>query len=145
MFLGNSDKSLDQAVELAFGHVELRFVQHRGADVGDEPGGPVHVARFDERLFRVATDGAKKRQLGDLFRHPDEERSRIGEVLGVQFLALGHRLRVFPLALHNPDFKPLEFEGFRKEVGLNSFTMSPTKWIEGVNAVGMAVQSGRYV
>ena len=46
--------------------------------------------------------------------------------------------------LYNPDFKPFEFEGFRKEVGLNSFTMSPTKWIEGVNAVGMAVQSGRY-
>lgn len=46
--------------------------------------------------------------------------------------------------LYNPEFKPLGFEGFRKEVGLNSFTMSPTKWIEGVNAVGMIVQSGRY-
>ena len=34
-----------ESVELAFGHVELRFVQHRGADVGDEPGGPVrHLA-----------------------------------------------------------------------------------------------------
>ena len=46
--------------------------------------------------------------------------------------------------LYNPSFKPLEFEGFRNEVGLNSFTMSPSKWIEGVNAVGMVVQAGRY-
>ena len=38
--------------------------------------------------------------------------------------------------LYNPSFKPLEFEGFRNEVGLNSFTMSPSKWIEGVNAIG---------
>ena len=35
--------------------------------------------------------------------------------------------------LYNPDFKPLGFEGFRKEVGLNHFTMSPSKWIEGVS------------
>ena len=34
--------------------------------------------------------------------------------------------------LYNPDFKPLGFEGFRKEVGLNHFTMSPSKWIDGV-------------
>ena len=29
--------------------------------------------------------------------------------------------------LYNPDFKPLEFEGFRKEAGLNAFTLSPQK------------------
>ena len=46
--------------------------------------------------------------------------------------------------LYNPDFKPLGFEGFRKEVGLNHFTMSPSKWIEGVNAIGIVAQSGRY-
>jgi len=46
--------------------------------------------------------------------------------------------------LYNPGFKPLEFEGFRNEVGLNSFTMSPSKWIEGVNAIGIVVHSGRY-
>ncbi len=47
-------------------------------------------------------------------------------------------------SLYNPDFTPLGFEGFRKEAGLNSFTISPSKWIAGVNAAGMVVQSGRY-
>ena len=30
-------------------------------------------------------------------------------------------------SLYNPNFNPIEFEGFRKEAGLNAFTMSPTK------------------
>lgn len=46
--------------------------------------------------------------------------------------------------LNNPYFKPVEFDGFRKEAGLNSFTMSPTKWINGTNAVGLVAKSGRY-
>ncbi len=46
--------------------------------------------------------------------------------------------------LHNPDFKPLEFEGFRKQAGLNAFTLSPTKWIESVNAIGIISKAGRY-
>ena len=46
--------------------------------------------------------------------------------------------------LHNPDFKPVEFDGFRKEAGLNAFTMSPTKWIESTNAIGIVTKAGRY-
>jgi KilA-N domain. len=34
--------------------------------------------------------------------------------------------------LHNPSFNLLEFEGFRKEAGLNAFTLSPTRWIEAI-------------
>ncbi len=37
--------------------------------------------------------------------------------------------------LYNQYFKPLEFEGFRKEAGLNAFTMSPQKWINATNAI----------
>ena len=37
--------------------------------------------------------------------------------------------------LYNPNFKPTEFGRFREESGLNSFTLSPTKWIQSVNAV----------
>ena len=46
--------------------------------------------------------------------------------------------------LYNPNFKPLEFEGFKKEAGLNAFTMSPLKWINSTGAVGVVVKSGRY-
>lgn len=47
-------------------------------------------------------------------------------------------------SLHNPDFKPVEFDGFRREAGLHAFTMSPTKWIESVNAIGIVTKAGRY-
>jgi len=46
--------------------------------------------------------------------------------------------------LYNPGFKPLEFEGFRTEAGLNAFTLSPQKWIDATNARGMISKSGRY-
>jgi len=46
--------------------------------------------------------------------------------------------------LYNPNFKPLEFEGFKKEAGLNAFTMSPQKWINTTAAIGIIVKSGRY-
>ncbi|MBD5220398.1 MAG: KilA-N domain-containing protein [Bacteroidales bacterium] len=47
-------------------------------------------------------------------------------------------------SLYNPHFNPLEFEGFRKEAGLNAFTLSPKKWIETTNAIGLISKSGRY-
>ena len=46
--------------------------------------------------------------------------------------------------LNNPDFKPVEFDGFKNEAGANAFTMSPQKWINGVNAIGIISKSGRY-
>jgi KilA-N domain len=46
--------------------------------------------------------------------------------------------------MYNPNFKPLEFEGFRKQAGLNSFVMTPKKWIESTNAIGITSKSGRY-
>ncbi len=46
--------------------------------------------------------------------------------------------------LYNPHFKPLEFEGFRKQAGLNAFTLSPQKWVNKTNARGFIVRAGRY-
>ncbi len=46
--------------------------------------------------------------------------------------------------LHNSNFKPLEFEGFKNEAGANAFTMSPKKWIEATDAIGIISKSGRY-
>jgi len=45
--------------------------------------------------------------------------------------------------LYNSKFKPLEFEGFLNEAGANAFTLSPQKWIESTNAIGMTSKSGR--
>ena len=55
----------------------------------------------------------------------------------IEFLGLWEKL-------YNPDFNPVEFDGFRNEAGANVFTMSPQKWIEGVNAKGIVSKSGRY-
>lgn len=55
----------------------------------------------------------------------------------IEFLGLWEQL-------NNPGFKPLEFEGFRNAAGANAFTMSPKKWIEGTNAIGIISKSGRY-
>jgi hypothetical protein len=46
--------------------------------------------------------------------------------------------------IYNPNFKPLEFEGFRKQAGLNSFVLTPKRWIEQTNAIGIISKSGRY-
>lgn len=40
-------------------------------------------------------------------------------------------------SLCNEHFNPHEFEGFRKEAGLNSFYMSPQKWANATNAIGI--------
>lgn len=46
--------------------------------------------------------------------------------------------------MNNLDFKLVEFDQFRNEAGLNSFVMSPKKWIETTNAVGIKSTAGRY-
>ena len=100
----------------------------------DVKGTLVRVVKIDGVDFVCLTDMAKLKSDDPQQTISNWMRNR----MTIEYLGLWEEL-------YNPDFKPLEFEGFRKEVGLNSFTMSPTKWIEGVNAVGMAVQSGRYV
>src|SRR6185436_9554997 len=46
--------------------------------------------------------------------------------------------------LYNPDCKPVEFDRFKLEVGLNTFKLSPKKWIDATNAIGMISKAGRY-
>ena len=45
--------------------------------------------------------------------------------------------------IHNPNFKGVEFDSFRKEAGTNAFTLSPQRWIEKTNAIGIVSKSGR--
>jgi hypothetical protein len=46
--------------------------------------------------------------------------------------------------IHNPGFKGGEFETFKKEAGLNSFHLTPKKWIEATQAIGIQSRAGRY-
>ncbi|WP_233663947.1 KilA-N domain-containing protein [Staphylococcus haemolyticus] len=46
--------------------------------------------------------------------------------------------------INNPNFKPVEFDGFKNQAGRNAFTMSPTKWINTTNAIGLITKAGRY-
>jgi len=46
--------------------------------------------------------------------------------------------------LYNPHFKGVEFDRFKKEAGLNSFNLTPKKWVESTNAIGIISKSGRY-
>ncbi len=55
----------------------------------------------------------------------------------VRFLGLWERF-------HNPDFNCLEFEAIEQEAGLNSFVLTPKRWIESTNAIGMISKQGRY-
>lgn len=55
----------------------------------------------------------------------------------IEFLGLWEKLC-------NPDFKPLEFERFRNEAGSNYFVLSPQRWIECTQAIGITSKSGRY-
>lgn len=46
--------------------------------------------------------------------------------------------------LNNPAFNPVEFDGIRMQAGLNSFTLTPKRWIEATGAVGISSKAGRY-
>ena len=46
--------------------------------------------------------------------------------------------------LNNPDFNPIEFDGIRKQAGLNSFILTAKRWIGATNAIGLVSKQGRY-
>jgi KilA-N domain len=46
--------------------------------------------------------------------------------------------------LHNENFKGNEFVRFKNEAGSNNFNLTPKKWIEQANAIGMVIKSGKY-
>jgi hypothetical protein len=54
----------------------------------------------------------------------------------IEFLGLWEQL-------NNPNFKSVEFDTLKKEAGLNSFNLTPKKWVETTNAIGIISKSGR--
>ena len=55
----------------------------------------------------------------------------------IEFLGLWEKL-------NNPQFKLVEFDQFRNDAGSNYFVLSPKKWIDTTNAIGITSKSGKY-
>lgn len=94
----------------------------------------ISILTIDESDFISLTDIARYKEAGHtdtIIQNWMRNRNTI-ELLG------------FWESIYNPDFKPLEFEGFRKQAGLNSFVMTPKKWMEATNAKGILSRPGRY-
>ena len=81
--------------------------------------------------------------LTDIARFKNEEDPNavianwLRRVDSLQFITIWERL-------NNENFKPTDFEGFRSRPGENAFTISPKKWVELTNAIGIKVKSGRH-
>ncbi|WZL73668.1 KilA-N domain-containing protein [Clostridiaceae bacterium 35-E11] len=79
----------------------------------------------------------------DIAKYKDEKRSDyiiqnwLRNRNTIEFLGIWEKL-------NNPDFNPIEFEGFRNQAGLNSFVLTSKKWIEATNAIGLVAKPGRY-
>ena len=94
----------------------------------------VGVRTIDETDYISLTDIARHRNpqhSDDLIRNWLRNRNTI------EFPGIWERL-------NNLGFKPVEFDGFRKQAGLNSFTLTPKQWIERTGAVGIVSKAGRY-
>lgn len=81
--------------------------------------------------------------LTDMARYRDGERTNyiiqnwMRNRNTIEFLGLWEQL-------NNPDFKRIEFDAFRNQAGINSFTLTPKLWIEQTAAVGIVSKAGRY-
>jgi hypothetical protein len=70
--------------------------------------------------------------------HPDDViRNWLRSRSTVELLGIWERL-------NNPGFNPVEFDGIRMQTGLNSFVLTPKRWIEKTGAVGLTSSAGRY-
>lgn len=77
--------------------------------------------------------------LTDMLRHFGDESILYGWLRNrntIEFLGIWEQL-------YNPEFKPIEFDRFRTQAGLNSFALSSKKWIEATGAIGIYAKSGR--
>jgi hypothetical protein len=102
-------------------------IHANGIDIG------IYTTDFENEFISL-TDIAK-------YRNSDDPRFVIQNWMRnrntVEFLAVWEEL-------HNPNFNRVQFEAVRNEAGLNRFVMTPTKWIEETNAIGIVSKAGRY-
>jgi hypothetical protein len=91
----------------------------------------ISIVKQDEQDYISLTDMVRGEEGSDHIRNWMRNRNT------VEFIGLWE-------TLNNPNFKPVEFDTFRKQAGLNSFNLTPKKWIEATNAIGLISKSGRY-
>lgn len=92
------------------------------------------ISQGDDNDYISLTDIARRRTAenpGYIIQNWMRNRSTI------QFLGLWEQL-------HNPHFNYLEFEAIESEAGTNSFVLTPKRWIESTNAIGIRTKAGRY-
>ena len=97
-------------------------------------GRPIRVVRHQDEDYISLTDIAKAKNSDhpdDLIRNWLRNRNTL-ELLGIWE------------QLHNPGFNPVEFDGIKKQAGLNSFTLTPKQWIQKTSATGIVSKAGRY-
>ena len=101
----------------------------------------IQAQGFDIRTY-VSNLNASFISLTDIAKYKSEEpneviRNWMRRRDTIEFLGLWEQL-------NNPNFKPVEFEGFKSEAGHNAFTMSPQKWVRRTFAIGITTKAGRY-
>lgn len=79
----------------------------------------------------------------DIARYRDSER---GDYIIQNWLRTRNTIEFLGVweQLNNPDFNSIEFDGIRNQAGLNSFSLTPKRWISSTAAVGLVAKAGRY-
>lgn len=95
----------------------------------------INVLNFKEQDYISLTDMASAKE-GDS-RAADVIKNWIRSRYTIEFLGTWE-------IIHNPNFKVVKFDHFRKSAGLPSFVLSASEWIEQTNAIGIIVKKGRY-
>lgn len=97
-------------------------------------GTAISIVSQHEKDYISLTDIASHRNAD---RSDDLVRNWLRNRNTVEFLGIWEQL-------HNPGFNSVEFDGFRKQAGLNSFALTPKQWIERTGACGIVSRTGRY-
>ena len=81
--------------------------------------------------------------LTDIARYKDPERT---DYLIFNWLRNRNTIEFLGIweQINNPGFNPIEFDGIRKQAGLNSFILTAKQWIERTGAIGIQSKAGRY-
>ncbi len=90
----------------------------------------ISIREVDGKDYVCLTDMVNKEEGSDRIKNWMRNRNTVA------FLGLWE-------SLNNPDFNNAGFDIFKEQAGLNSFTLTPKKWIEATNAIGIISKSGR--